>query len=367
MPQYSLEGDTSGLPRTQRSGIVYEIEALTPRESWGAGNGSLVAPCRVNTISSPSWVRDMVGQVYVIAPSSSLVLSRFIPERARAVAGSDRRLLFCSGVDQTGAGQTPQSGILGVGGLNNFANGLTKWPVTRWRQYRAIFEAFPYKVLSDADCASIAAGAGAYPGAVELYRYIIRTRRSYSKEQALPAGSTGFRDTTSGKLIGQVGFRAIEYADVTYKWIRVPVGWPPPAGWTGYSMGNPWPPPVGLSAANTTFKRTRDSYLNTVNSTWFDVASPDGYAFPPGTLLYTGYSDDNRYYDAAGDWVCDVTFNFKFRGSLDSGKSGAGNFGGWNYALNSQGAWVYINIEGSGTSGTPPYQSRDFNNLFRYS
>lgn len=364
-PQYSLTGNTLGLPKTQRSGIPYEIEPISMRESWGAGNGGLTAMCRQLTQATPQWVRDMVGQVQVQAPSSSLVLSRYAPERYPNVSGADTRALYCSGIDQTGAGDLPASGV------GNFSNGVTLWPETLWRQYRAVFEAFPYAIYSDAICDAIIAGAGSYAGARELLRYIVRTRRNYTKEQPVPAGAAGFRDTTGGTSlapgdkIGQVGFRSVGYSDVTYRWVRVPLNFPPPAGWVGFSPTNAWPPPTGLTADNPTFRYTRDSYLNTVNSTWFDLAAADGYSWPPGTLLYTGFSDDNRYYDAAGDWVCDVTFTFKAKMALDS----SGALGGWNYALNASGKWVYINLEGyvGGSTDTPPYQSKDFNNLFAYS
>lgn len=359
MPEYNLDGDTSGLPRTTRTGYVYELEPLSMRESWGAGNGVLNVNARQNTPLVAPWIQDMVGQVQIVAPSSTLVMTRFVPERYPGISGADRRLMHCSGVEMIGAGDIPVSGV------GNFSNGLTKWPETKWRQYRCTFEAFPYKVLTDAQCDAITAAAGSYPGARELCRYIVRTRRSYSKEQPIPAGAAGFKDTTTGNKIGQVGFRVIEFAEVTYKWVRVPLGFPPPIGWTGFTFGNAWPPAVGLSAADTTKRRARDAYLNCVNNDWFDMAAPDGYAWPPGTLLYTGYDDSNRYYDACGDWVCDVTFNFKAKMGLDS----AGSYGGWNYALNASGQWVYINLEGTAppaTPDTPPYKSVDFNNLFRY-
>lgn len=358
--EFGLLGNTAGLPKTQRSGTPYEIEPITLRESWGAGNGSLTCVCRQLFTVSPGWIRDMVGEIRVIAPlGGDLLLTRFAPERYPGVNGGDRRLLYCSGVDQTGAGDLPESGN------GNFANGLTLWPETLWRQYRATFEAFPFKVLTDTQAKAIVAAASPFGGAAELTRYIVRTRRSYSKEQPLPAGAVGFRDTTTGKKIGQVGFRSIGYADVTYKWLRVPLGFPPPVGWIGFTASNPWPPPVGLTAADPRFRRARDSFLNTVNDDWFDVAAPDGYSWPPGTLLYTGYSDDNRYFDAAGDWVSDVTFTFKAKMGLDS----SGAFGGWNYALNSAGKWVYVNLEGAigGPTDTPPYQANSFDDLFQYS
>lgn len=357
MPQYSLDGDTSGLPKTQLTGGAYEIEPLTVREAWGAGNGAATIVCRQGARYSPQWITEMVGKVFVIAPSSALILTRDVPERYLGGGMNDDRVLYCTGIGQINSGDLPDTGN------GNFSDPMTSWPMTKWRRFNATFEALPYAVQSDSYCDSVVAAASPHGGARELCRYIIRNRRVYSKEQPVPAGAAGFKDVTTGKKIGQVGFRVVGYADVTYKWIRVPLGWPPPVGWTGFSFGAAWPPPVGLSI-DVTKRRTRDTYLNTVNDNWFDVASPDGYAWPPGTLLYTGFDDSNRYFDAAGKWVCDVTYNFKAKMALDS----SGNYGGWNYALNASGQWVYINLEGSLlSSDTPPYVRTNFNNLFQYS
>jgi hypothetical protein len=128
---------------------------------------------------------------------------------------------------------------------------------------------------------------------------------------------------------------------------------------------NPWPPAFNPTAN----RRTRDSFENCINDDWFDVAAPDGIAAPPGTLLYLGYDDSNRYYDAAGDWVCDIVFNFKLKQSLDAGGAqsvdSAGFYGGWNFFLTAQGVWKEVSTTGA-NSGQRPYQTRDFNKLFKY-
>lgn len=365
MPIYDLFGDTSGLPQTTASGIPYEIEALTPREVWGAGNNSTTLICRQKWDGTASWIQDMVGRVTVIKPGSTLLLKRYVPEM---VQYGDGRRQFCSICEQTEQGGNADN--------SNFSQAGTNWPETDWTKFRTVFEAFPYAVLTDPECDIIATAAGGYAGAKELYRYVVRSRRDYSREQPIPAASLagGFRVATGtiaapGQTIGQVGFRAIGMADITFKWVRVPVGWPPPVGYTPADPSNPWPPAFNPAALNPAAnRRTRDSFLNCINDDWFDVAAPDGICAPPGTLLYTGYDDSNRYYDANGEWVCDITFSFKQKQAIDS----AGSYGGWNYFLDARGRWVRVNLEGIvpgtvGATDTPPYQSKPFNDLFKYS
>ncbi|PND66255.1 hypothetical protein C1T15_28170, partial [Escherichia coli] len=85
---------------------------------------------------------------------------------------------------------------------------------------------------------------------------------------------------------------------MTYKWVRVPVGWPPPVGWTGTT----WPPKFNPVAKNpNALTRACDAFIGGVNDYWFDCAAVDGLCWPPGSLLYTGYDPGLPYYDAAGD------------------------------------------------------------------
>ena len=81
--------------------------------------------------------------------------------------------------------------------------------------------------------------------------------------------------------------------------------------------------------------------------------APDGYAWNTGELLYIGYDDSHRYYDAAGQWVCDVVYKFKYKEK------------GWNNFLTSTGVWTAVTLDGT-TTGTPPYASNNFDNLFQY-
>lgn len=364
MPIYSLDGDDSGLPRTRRSGIPYEVEALSPRESWGAGSGTTSLICKVWFDDSVQWIKDMVGEVFVGGQTGGLLLKRHVPEILRyndSGSGSDSRVQFCTQVEQTAQGGN-ESG-------DNMALPDSKWPRVDWCKYRVTWEAMPYAILDDGDpigtlpaMADIAAAAGAYAGARELYRYILRTRKTYSREQPIPAASTagGFKvidDATPAnrKPIGQVGFRVVSMADVTYKWVRVPVGWPPPTGYAAPDPAHPWPPKFNPGAADpAAIRRARDKYVGTINDDWFDCAAADGYQWEPGTLLYKGFDDSTKYYDAAGDWVCDVVFTFQFKE------------GGWNKFLTAKGEWKEVSLDGT-SSGQRPYQKNNLNNLFQYS
>lgn len=363
MPTYSLEGDTSGLPKTRRSGIRFEMEALTPRESWGAGNSNSTFVCRQLANDCARWIKDMVGEVSVVASGSQgarLRLRRYIPEPlAYGFFSDDNRVQFCSIADQTECGGTSD----GV----NFSSPGSKWPATDWYKYRAVFENFPYAILDEAPIGSlpsltdIATAAGPFAGARELYRYVIRSRKTYSREQPIPAASTagGFKVIDDAvpanrKPIGQVGFRVVGMADVTYKWVRVPVGWPPTIGYVAPNPANPWPPKFNPAAVDpSTKRRTRDTFKGTINNDWWDCAAVDGYCWAPGELLYLGFDDSFRYFDAAGDWVCDVLFTFKAKE------------GGWNSYLDATGLFKEVSLTGT-SAGRRPYETNDFNSLFEY-
>jgi hypothetical protein len=372
MPIYDLFGDTSGLPQTTRSLIPYEIEALSPREVWGAGNSNTSIVCRVAWTTSADWVEDMVGAVQVIVSDTNAAgvlifagtvpqLQRFTPE---PLGFDDQRVQFCTIVDQTEQGGNQDQVNPNPGAPANLADDFNGWPEVLWVKYRATFEGMPYAVLSDAQLAPIYQGAQASGngGAVELLRYVIRSRVTYSKEQPLPAAAPNggfmivqFPPAGPGKAIGQVGFRMISMADVNYKWVRIPIGWPPPIGYLPPPGAGPvpWPPAFNPLALTPTVQRARDAYINSVNYDYWDAAAPDGYAWPPGTLLYTGYDDSHRYYDAAGNWVCDIVYKFKYKE------------GGWNKFLNALGTWVYVSSTGTPT-GQPVYQSSNFNDLFDF-
>ena len=365
MPTYSLDGDTSGLPKTRRSSIPYEIDALASREAWGVGNGSYTITCRQTWGEASRWVRDMVGEVSVIMPGSTPLLKRHIPE-PMAYGDQDGRIQFCTLIDQQDQFGNATDGLL--------RDVLTNWPETDYARYRATFESCPWTILDETasvlglpSMATVQAGAGAYAGAIELYRYVIRSRQTYAREQAIPGPNVGanlgfFTVTTPPKTIPYgVPIRNVSFANVQYKWLRVPIGWPPPFGWTPADPSNPWPPAFNPAALDVTKLRARDAYIGCVNNAWFDAAAGDGYAWAPGTLLFAGYDDSKRYYDAAGDYVNDVVVNFKYKE------------GGWNKFLSASGEWVLATADvtpGDGKKGTTDgktlHRAAAFDDLFRY-
>lgn len=361
MPIYTLGGDETGLPETRLRKIKYEIEALSPRDMWGAGNGATVLVCKQTWRRSDSWIRDMVGRVRVSYQEPVVFLDRDVPESVN-YGGTDR-VQFCSTVDQTEQGDNPDGDA-----AKNFSNQTTNWPATDWCKYRVVYESFPYQVLHTTEAigalpslTDVWISAGPHRGARELYRYVVRTRKTYSREQPIPSATRagGFKiidDAVEAnrKPIGQCGFRVVGMADVQYKWVRVPVGWPPPLNFIPRVAAKPWPPKFNPAADDpTNNRRSRDSFKGTINHDWFDCGPLDGYCWPPGELLYLGFDDSYKYYDAAGDWVCDVVFSFKAKE------------GGWNKFLSANGEWVEVSLTGLST-GTRPYQTNNFNRLFEH-
>jgi hypothetical protein len=370
MSQFSLEGDTTGLPKTTRSAIPFEIDALDPKETWGAGNSGTAITCRVSSGLSADWVRDMVGEVSIVKPGATPLLKRYAPE---PLGFGDDREQFCSICDQVAQGGNPD----GEGSNFRLGNG---WPLTAWARYKVAFEAFPYAVLTDSECDAIQTAAGAYAGAKELYRYVVRTRRITNKEQNTPgatiAANLGYFIIEAGppavgarkQVPGSFMNRPIIFGDFTLKWVRIPIGWPPPVGYAG--AVTPWPPVFNPVAADpATVFRTRDSFIGSVNSTYFDCAAPDGWCAGPEQLLYLSYDDSNKYWDAAGNWVCDVVYHFKFKGGIDS----TGVTGGWNHVMSAAGKWERVTadvVPGDNKRGTVDgrglYKTNDFNDLLRY-
>jgi len=367
MPIFDLFNDTSRLPKTVTGDMPYEVGALTARETWGHGHGATTLVCRQTWNQSARWIRYMMGDAKILPSATGQVIPRLrrnLPEPLRYPEvgdGSDKRVQWCTGLSQIDQGGNPDplDDELSPESTAPFLQGGTNWPATLWCRYQVTWETTPYIVRTEAEISDIitAANAGpvAYGGARELLRYVVRDKKTYSKEQPIPAASNagGFRDITTGRSIGQVGFRVVQMADVTYKWVRVPFGWPPPPGWLIANPADPWPPPVNPQVLGpATVRPVRDTYIGKVNSTYFDMADPLGLAWQPEEVLYVGY-DVYPYYDSSGDFVCDYTFKFKYKE------------GGWNKFLNASGTWVTVTLDGTAT-GTKPYATADFNDLFQW-
>lgn len=366
-----LFGDESLLPKTLRRQIPYETEALTPREIWGHGHGSTTINCRVKWTDSVNWIADMVGEVQIAPVASGNFfpqLVRYIPEPLRYgdSNANDKRVQWCTGVSQIDQGGNPAP----TGDPNNtnsgerFAVPVSNWPKTLWQRYAATWETTPYFIRGNAEMNAMQAAAGSLPGARELLRYVVRERKVFTKEQPIPSVSNGFKviddlNSDNRRILG-AAFRNISMAEVVYRWVRVPVGWPPPPGWVINNPFNPWPPfinPSNFSPA--TVRCARDYMIGRINDNYFDCVDPEGYCWRPGELLYQGY-DETKYWDATGYRVADYTFKFRFKE------------GGWNKFLDAFGRWREAScdvVKGDGLGGTSngrrPYASDNFDNLFQ--
>jgi hypothetical protein len=364
-----LFGDTTGLPRTWRGVMPYQVEALTPREVWGHGHGTTNIVCTQTWENAAPWMRYMLGEweVFTVATSQGARpdFVRHIPEPLR-YGGNDLRVQWCTGLTQTEQGGNPVTfGQRPEESTTEFATDVTNWPRTAWCKYQGVWETTPYVIRTYDQIIDLRAQdwGTTGPEPIEFLRYVVRSKRTYSKEQPIPAASPagGFKvidDAVAAnrKVIGQTGFRVISMADVSYKWMHTPAGWPPPAGWTPTLVpGAPpnqqyWPPLKNPAFAGG--QRTRDSYVGKINSVIFDYCDPEGYCFPAGTLLYTGWSDE-VFYNEAGQRTANVTYNFKFKEA------------GWNKFLSARGEWKEVSLTGLST-GTKPYETADFRKLFEY-
>lgn len=314
---FGLFDDESALPVTTASGIPYEVDALSYRESWIPGANKTVVRCRVKTDDAFDWVTDMVGRVTVDATP---LLRRELPERNPF----DEKQL-CTRLEQEDQGELPTAGTVpDAAGNPTFASAVSGWPVTKWMRYRATFEAMPFDVASDFVVDNLA-GLGFER---ELLRYVIRARKTFPREQQIPGGGFSTIAVPPVKLMN-TQYKTLVFGDVTYTWVRVPVG--------------------RLPAAVTSLE-------NRVNDAVFDayslLSNPAGYDWPAGTLLYTGFDDTQKYYDANEGWVSDVVFSFRYKQI------------GWNKFLNNLGVAVEVSSDGTAL-GARPYLTGDFNTLFR--
>lgn len=356
------------LPATTVGNCYYEIQPFTMREGFGPSVSWTAVRCRIDAARRFDWRTAMVGRVRVarsIGSASTPVLSRLIPETVKwgrpvDPLSPDRPpgLQYCTGAEHVLA-----AGLNAAGTLQTAA---TRWPETAGFYYDVRFEAFPYNVWDDTKTYAFAAYAtatatGSPTVAPELFRYVIRDRKMTLREQPLPLGgpSAGYRivdDATPAnrKVVG-VGKVNVVYEDVSYTWVRIPRGWPPPVAYALPAAGRLWPPATDLNpkAVNPdSVLYVRDEYVGRVNDDWFDHLDVRGYAFAPGELRYDGYQTA-EYVDAAGDEVMDCTFFFKRKK------------GGWNKFLTADGSYAAVSQDGLST-GTKLYPEGDLNLLFSY-
>lgn len=304
MPNLFPDTDRVGLPQTTLNGLYYEVDAPSYREAWVPGANKTVIQCRIDAEDSFQWVTDMVGRTYIAAG----VLRRDLPERNPF---DDNQ--WCTRVEQIDQGGL-KDGVTDADG--DWVDAASGWPFTKWQRYQCTFEGMPFAMRNDSD-------ADAFPGTAELGRYVVRGQRSYAREQQMPGGTFCIDGTTTP--LGQTGFKTRVFGDVTYTMIRWPV--------------------ANLPAALKTHR-------GKINQSTFDQTSGsgEGYEWATGELLYVGYDDNHRYFDANEDWVSDVVLSFRYCQ------------GGWNYFLKNDGTLVQVSVNGDATNR--PYSVANFFDLF---
>lgn len=328
--------DLVGLPQTTKSGIYYEIDALNYREQWIPGANRTEVTVRVPGDQAWDFVTDMVGRAYI----GDGILRRDIPEQNPFDPQQ-----YCTKVEQVDQGggeetfeeieEVPEpvdpevdppaepARTLFLGESGPTADASNGWPLPRWIRYRVTFEGLPYYCRTDEEVDDLGSGN---LQARELLRYVVRTRRPQAREQQIPGGAFKLVDDAvpaNRTPLMQTAFKVIMFADVQYVWHRVPVANLPLAIW--------------------------DGALGKINQDAFDVLT-GGYNFAAETLLFAGYDDTNRYFDANEDWVCDVVLSWRYNKIT------------WNKFLNNQAVAVAVSLDGT-SGGGKPYEVTSFADL----
>jgi hypothetical protein len=355
MPSLFPKSNRPGLPQTTRSSIYYEIESLTPSERWAPGANLTTMNCRVDADDAYRFIEDMVGSVYV---NSFGVLRRYLPEKYPYANQ------WCTRVEQIDQGGDPNDVNANNPSGGPGADPANGWPVPQWIRYRCTFEGMPFDLLTDDE---VDEATGAYRSAgglslssfltgastAELYRYVERKVKSSIKEQQVPGGAWYIVDPTAppgtqpAKLQGQSLFKRVGMADVQYVWNRVPV--------VNLPLGN----------INACLGCVNNAIWDTIADTGSKMAA-GGYCWYPGTLLFTGWDDSRRYFDADGTWVVDIVYFFEYKSLPPPPGLTGTDSPGWNWFLNAVGVPVTVTSDGQPYNGKNqiPYYSADFNQLF---
>lgn len=318
--------DPAGLPHTTRSNIPYEVDVLSYKEEWIEGANVTTVLCRVRSVDSPTWITDMVGRVYTQeeeveiegVPLTIRYLRRDLPEANPFYPNQ-----WCTRVRLASLGDNPDSDPDQAPPFTpgTFADPVSGWPVTLWMVYEATFTGLPFKLLTDKQIDDLDT-----EDEPEMGRYVLRQRKVYTREWSVPGGQ--FKIVGTNQPLQATWVKFVQHATVRYTQFRVPVATLP-----------------------LTKLRSLQGLLN--NSEW--DTTEGGYKWPTGTLLYDGFSDDKKYFDANGDWVCDLVTEFKYRSI------------GHNFFIDNLGQAVEVSTDGT-ANGVKPYEftgTDNFNALFR--
>lgn len=278
---------------TSRGAVSATIDALSYEEFWKPDGNGTTALFTIPYANRETFVKCMLGQS--IVGNNNGLLNREVPQQCDGVSWVPQYCVACDLVKAYGS---------------HDSSGSRDWINFSKAQYRCTFQSVPYRILPNDQITE------------ERERYVIRKRRTISREQKIPGGGFEFSDT--GERIAEVGFRVNVEVELQYTWLKVPVKNVPYAS---------------MLAA-----------VGTVNDASFNDYQPElNYVMDAGTLLYKG-TDEKTYYDAGGVFCSDLTHCFGWRANT------------WNKFPDSKGVMRTIR---SVTSNLPLYSSTDFNLLFR--
>jgi hypothetical protein len=311
MPSLEDGEPYEGFPQTTAADdygtVYYEVDTFNYFEQWVPSANRTIINCRVLADDAYRFRTAMVGRTYL----EGGVIKRQIPEANPFVTDEDGNFTqWCTRLEQIDQGAENTDGHF-QDETRNY------WPYTGWVRYRATFEGLPFRVRDNSSAAGFEVP--------ELSRYVVRGQQTYAREQQIPGG--GFVPVGGDGKLMQTGFKTRVYGKVTYTVYRWPVA----------SIPSAWRSLRGL-----------------INDALFDdsiQAGPGGYRWEAGELLYEGYDDNEKYFDANGDWVADVVLAFRFCQ------------GGWNFFLDKHGTLHEVTSDGT-TGGTKPYSTGDFKTLF---
>lgn len=220
--------------------------------------------------------------------------------------------------------------------------------------YRVYYKPMRYMLRTDTEMAAL----GNDVNDCELGRFVIRDYRFSARNLTLPPNylywasdlNTGTGALTAGAVpIPEGATKVFPVIQVLMTWVDVP--------WLPFSNINSY---VGkINAAVTTTADNTDGSFDaqaTIDSTNWPLRKTAGFA--PGKLLFDGVHDLVEETNAAGQWVCSITYSFLYRET------------GWNYFFDFKrnGFYEAVTKDSIGkaqANWTKLYDTANFNNLFK--
>lgn len=295
-----------GLP--QIDGTYYEVESVNsgPRRTWQEHNHRIRARVRVRWQDSFVFPEKVVGTVVRdgTGGTGNVFLRRGTPHLCPEPPVRPIYGMQCEGVDQGG---NPTSA---VDGPTYDSNG---WPVPKWKRFDLTWEGPAYRLALDDVTNNL-----------ELHRYVSRSRVSRPREVGV-LGGAWIIDGTNTRIM-QSQFTVCPFADVRYVWHRIP-----------------------FTAIPRNACRNCEGKINAAP---FDTdTSVRGHNYATETMLFKGYDDSDQFWDATGVYCVNLVYTFEYHPFT------------WNKFPNAVNRWVLVHAEG--TTAQRPYETADFNTLFK--